>query len=171
MATEPGPQPGIRSRQAESFSARRISMVHVVSAVVALTAAAGLITFQLVKDRQSSVDTFKIWQVKGPPCPSLNEADFAAKHLTALKTFDYDGTTIGRTAGDVSCSDVKSGGGKGFSTDKVCQFTSPATLTVTVKGATYFFNPGVGHPASLYIHHDVPSCILASNFTLQNEAQ
>lgn len=158
-----------RPRQAESFSARRFGMVHVVSAVVVLTAGAGLISFQLVKDRQASVDTFKAWQVKGPPCPTLTEADFNAKHLTAPKTFDYDGTTIGRLAGDVSCSDVKSGGGKGFATDKVCQFTSPATLTVTIKGAKTFFVPGVGHPASLYIHHDVPSCIMASNFTLQTE--
>jgi hypothetical protein len=144
-------------------------MVHVVSAVVVLTAAAGLITFQLLKDRQSNVDTFKAWQVKGPPCPSMSETEFNAKRYMALKTFDYDGTTIGRTAGDASCSDVKSGGGKGFSTDKVCQFTSPATLTVTVKGAKTFFVPGAGQPASLYIHHDVPSCIMASNFTLQSE--
>jgi hypothetical protein len=144
-------------------------MVHIVSAVVVLTAGAALITFQLVKDREKSVDTFKTWQVKGPPCPTMSEADFTARHYLAPKTFDYDGTTIGRTAGDASCSDVKSGGGKGFATDKVCQFTSPATLTVVVKGQKYFFNPGVGQPASLYIHHDTPSCIMASNFTLQNE--
>jgi hypothetical protein len=160
----------IRPRQAESFSARRFSMTHVISAVVVVTAGAGLIAFQLVKDRESAVDTFKAWQVKGPPCPAMSQADFQAKHYTALKTFDYDGTTIGRTAGDVSCSDVKAGGGKGFSTDKVCQFTSPATLTVVSKAGKFFFVPGVGQPASLYIHHNTPKCIMASNFTLQNEA-
>ena len=165
MATEPGPRP----RQAESFSARRFGMVHVVSAVVVLTAGAALITFQLVKDRQSSVAIAKAWEVKGAPCPAFTQADFQAKRETAPKTFDYDGTTIGRYAGDANCQDVKSGGGKGFSTDKVCQFTSPATLTVTVKGATTYFVPGVGQPASLYIHHDAPSCIMASNFTLQTE--
>jgi hypothetical protein len=148
---------------------RGFSMVHVVSAVVVITSATGLITFQVVKDRRANIDTYKAWQVKGPPCPSMSEADFNAKRYTALKTFDYDGTTIGRTAGDADCQDVKAGGGKGFSTDKVCQFTSPATLTVTVKGVKTFFVPGAGQPASLYIHHDVPSCIMASNFTLQNE--
>jgi hypothetical protein len=148
---------------------RGFGMVHVVSAVVVITSAVGLITFQLVKDRQANIDTFKTWQVKGPPCPAMSEADFQAKRYTALKTFDYDGTTIGRTAGDANCQDVKSGGGKGFSTDKVCQFTSPATLTVTAKGMKYFFVPGAGQPASLYVHHDVPSCIMASNFTLQTE--
>jgi hypothetical protein len=167
MPTEPGP----RSRQAESFSARRFGMVHVVSAVVVLTAGAALITFQLVKDRQSSVAIAKAWEVKGAPCPAFTEADFQAKRYTALKTFDYDGTTIGRYAGDVSCSDVKAGGGKGFATDKVCQFTSPATLTVKSKAGMYYFTPGIGQPASLYIHHDVPRCIMASNFTLQTEAE
>ena len=169
MPTEPGPHSPQGSRQAESFSGRRIGMVHIVSAVVVLTAAAGLITFQLVKDRQASVDTFKTWQVKGPPCPSMSEADFQAKRETAPKTFDYDGTAIGRYAGDANCQDVKSGGGKGFATDKVCQFTSPATLTVKSKAGMYYFVPGVGQPASLYIHHDVPQCIMASNFTLQTE--
>lgn len=169
MPTEPADRPGRDPRDLKGKPG--FSLVHVVSAVVVLTAGAGLITFQLIKDRQTSVDTFKVWQVKGPPCPAMTETDFTAKRLTALKTFDYDGTTIGRTAGDVSCSDVQSGGGKGFATDKVCQFTSPATLTVTVKGAKTYFVPGVGQPASLYIHHDIPSCIMASNFTLQNEAQ
>src|SRR4051812_2046819 len=89
---------------------RGFGMVHVVSAVVVITSAVGLITFQLVKDRQANIDTFKAWQVKGPPCPSMSEADFQAKRYTALKTFDYDGTAIGRTAGDANCQDVKSGG-------------------------------------------------------------
>lgn len=152
------------------FSAvRRFSMAHVVGAVVVLTAAIGLVSFQLVRDRQAAIATAKAWEVQGAACPAMTQADFQAKHYTALKTFDYDGTTIGRTAGDVSCSDVKAGGGRGFATDKVCQFTSPATLTVASKAGTWFFVPGAGQPASLYIHHDAPRCIMASKFTLQTE--
>jgi hypothetical protein len=149
---------------------RGFTMVHIVSAVVLITTATGLITFQLVKDRQLSVAIAKAWEIKGASCPAFTQADFQSKRYTALKTFDYDGTTIGRTAGDADCADVKSGGGKGFSTDKVCQFTSPATLTVRSKAGMYYFVPGIGQPASLYIHHDVPRCIMASHFTLQNEA-
>jgi hypothetical protein len=160
-----------RERDPRDLKGKRgFSMVHIVSAVVVITSATALITFQLVKDRKSDIDVAKAWEVKGPPCPSMTQADFQAKRYTALKTFDYDGTTIGRTAGDADCEDVKSGGGKGFATDKVCQFTSPATLTVKSKAGLYYFVPGIGQPASLYIHHDVPRCIMASNFTLQNEA-
>ena len=148
---------------------RRFALSHVIGAVVVVTAAVGLIAFQLIKDRQSAVATYQAWQVKGPPCPTMSQADFQTRRYTALKTFDYDGTSIGRTAGDASCSDVKAGGGKGFATDKVCQFTSPATLTVVSKAGKFFFVPGPGQPSSLYIHHDLPSCIMASNFTLQTE--
>ena len=149
---------------------RRFSPAHVIGAVVVLTAGIGLVTFQVIRDRDANVARAKAWDIKGPPCPLLSQAEFQAKRYTALKTFDYDGTTIGRTAGDASCSDVKSGGGKGFPTDKVCQFTSPATLTVTSKAGSWFFVPGVGQPASLAIHHNVPRCVMASKFTLQSEA-
>jgi len=149
---------------------RRFGMAHVIGAVVVLSAGIGLVTFQFVRDRDANIATAKAWDIKGPPCPLLSQAEFQAKRYTALKTFDYDGVTIGRTAGDASCSDVKSGGGKGFSTDKVCQFTSPATLTVVSKAGSWFFVPGVGQPSTLSIHHDAPKCVMASKFTLQSEA-
>src|SRR3569623_3437467 len=148
---------------------RRVSMAHVSGAVVVLTAGIGLVTFQLVRDRDANIATAKAWDIKGPPCPLLSQAEFQAKRYTALKTFDYDGTTIGRTAGDASCSDVKSGGGKGFSKEKVCQFTSPAPMNVASKAGSWFFVPGVGQPATIAIHHDVPKCVMASKFTLQSE--
>ena len=93
----------------------------------------------------------------------------SARHYRLPKTFDYDGVTLGRVAGDVSCSDVKDDGGKGFGTDKVCQFTSPATLTVATPVGVTYYEPGVGQPATLSIHRDVPRCVLASKFTLQTE--
>ncbi len=113
--------------------------------------------------------TAKAWNIQGAACPALSQAEFTANRYTALKTFDYDGIAIGRAAGDASCSDVKDSGGKGFLNDKVCQFTSPATLTVISKAGSFFFVPGVGQPASLVIHHDTPRCVMASNFTLKTE--
>jgi hypothetical protein len=150
-------------------AARRFGMAHVIGAVVVITAGAALVTFQFVRDRAANVATAKAWNIQGPSCPALSQADFTAKRYTALKTFDYDGIAIGRAAGDASCSDVKDSGGKGFLNDKVCQFTSPATLTVTSKAGSFFFVPGVGQPASLVIHHDRPRCVMASNFTLKTE--
>lgn len=158
------------TRLSRDFSAaRRFGMAHVVGAVVVITAGAGLVTFQFVRDRDANVATAKAWNIQGAACPALSQAEFTANRYTALKTFDYDGIAIGRAAGDASCSDVKDSGGKGFLNDKVCQFTSPATLTVISKAGSFFFVPGVGQPASLVIHHDTPRCVMASNFTLKTE--
>jgi hypothetical protein len=155
---------------ARDFAAiRRYGLAHVIGAAVVLTAGIGLVTFQFMRDRDSHIATAKAWDIQGPPCPALTAAEFGAKRYTALKTFDYDGTAIGRTAGDASCSDVRDAGGKGLGTDKVCQFTSPATLTVTSKAGSWFFVPGAGQPASLIIHRDMPRCVMASNFTLKTE--
>jgi hypothetical protein len=148
---------------------RRFGLSHAIGAAVVITAGAGLVTFQAVKDRKAAVAVAKAWDIKGATCPSMTAADFTAKRYTALKTFLYDDVTIGRTAGDASCSDVKDSGGKGFGTDKVCQFTSPATLTVTIGKASYYFVPGVGQPATLIIHRGAPRCVMASKFTLQTE--
>ena len=165
MTTRPG------SRAPGDFGAvRRYGVAPVVGAVLVITAGIAVVTFDLVKDRKAAVATAKAWDIQGPPCPMLSEAECHAKHWTAPKTFNYDGIGIGRTAGDADCSDVKDSGGKGFGVDKVCQFTSPATLTVVSKAGTYFFVPGIGQPSSLVIHHDVPRCVMASKFTLQNES-
>jgi hypothetical protein len=147
----------------------RFGLGHAIAGVLVSILAVGAITFEYMRDRAGHIAVAKAWDIQGPPCPALSEAEFAARRWTAPKTFDYDGVTLGRAAGDASCSDVKTGGGTGFGTDKVCQFTSPAALTVAIKGARYFFLPGVGQPATIAIHHDVPKCVMASKFTLQNE--
>jgi hypothetical protein len=157
-------------RKARDFGAvRRYGLAHVIGAVAVVGAAALLVTFQGVRDHDAAIALAKKWDVQGPPCPALTEAEFNAKHQSAPKTFDYDGATLGRVAGDVSCSDVKDNGGKGFGTDKVCQFTSPATLTVATPAGRFFFLPGAGQPATIHIHKDVPVCVMASTFTLQSE--
>jgi hypothetical protein len=153
----------------EFRAARRFGMAHAVGAVVVITAAATLLTFQFVKDRNAHIALAKAWNIQGPPCPALSQAEFAAKRYTALKTFPYDDIVIGRTAGDVSCSDVNDNGGKGFGHDKVCQFTSPATLTVVSPAGRWFFVPGAGQPSTLIVHKGVPRCVMASKFTLQTE--
>jgi len=153
----------------EYSAVRRFGIAHAIGAVVVVTAGAGLLTFQFVKDRNAHIATARAWNIQGPPCPAMTEAEFTAKRYTALKTFPYDDAVIGRTAGDASCSDIKESGGKGLGTDRVCQFTSPATLTVVTPAGRWFFVPGAGQPSTLIIHKDAPRCVMASNFTLQTE--
>ena len=148
---------------------RRFSIAHAVIAVVVATSATALLTFNFVRDRNAHVATARAWDIQGPPCPGLTQAQFTAQGYKARHTFDYDGVTLARHSGDASCSDVRQAGGKGLFNDKVCQFTSPATLTVTSRAGRFFFVPGVGQPATLAIHRDIPRCVMASKFTLKSE--
>lgn len=148
---------------------RRYGLAHVIGAVLVVSVAAALLAISFAHDRAANIGTAKAWDIKGPPCPAYSQADFSAKRYTANKTFDYDGDTIGRAAGDASCSDVKDSGGKGFRADKVCQFTSPVAITVRTKAETAYFIPEAGHPATVIIHRDAVRCVLASDFTLKTE--
>lgn len=163
------PTDGSRKPARDFGAVRRYGMAHVLGAVIVLGVGAVVVTLQLVRERNDAVATARKWDIKGPACPALSEAEFRAGRQLAPKTFDYDGATIGRIAGDVSCSDVKDDGGKGFGTDKVCQFTAPATLTAVTPAGRFFFVPGPGQPATLRIHKDVATCVMASTFTLQSE--
>lgn len=148
---------------------RRYGIAHIVGVAIVSTLAVAVLTFVYVHDRSAHIATARAWDIQGPPCPALTEAEFHAKRWVANKTFNYDGVIVSRAAGDASCSDVRQDGGKGLFHDKVCQFTSPAALTVVTRSGRYFFLPGVGQPATIAIHNDTPKCVMASTFTLQNE--
>ncbi len=148
-------------------SVRRVSLAHAIVAVIGLGIATSIITVTYVKDRNVHIATAKVWDIQGPPCPALSAAQWSAQHQRADKVFDYDGVAIGRAAGNASCSDVHTNGGKGFGVRKVCQFTSPGLLTVTSRAGAFYFNPGVGQLASLIIEKDVPACVMASHFTMR----
>ena len=150
-------------------AARRYGVAHVAGAVIVLTLAAGLIAWNWVRGRNVDIATAREWSVAGPPCPELTAAQWAARHEKAPKVFDYDGTQLGRWAGDASCSDVKTHGGTGFGVDKICQFTNPVALTVVSPAGAFYFLPGVGKPATLAIHRDRPRCVLAAKFTRATE--
>ena len=148
---------------------RRYGVAHVAGAVIVLTLGAGLITWNWVRGRNVDIATANAWNIRGAPCRQLSAADWAATRQRAPKVFDYDGAQFGRWAGDASCSDVKTHGGTGFGVDKVCQFTNPVALSVTSPAGAFYFLPGVGQPATLAIHDDVPRCVLASTFTRATE--
>jgi hypothetical protein len=146
-----------------------VRTTHLVGVLVVALSAAGLIGFNWWQAQHKNVGVAQAWDIQGPPCPSLSQADFEARGFRAPKTFDYDGILIGRNAGAVSCADVKQGGGKGLFIDRVCQFTSAAAITVkTPKGAGFYFTPGVGKGATIVIHDGAPRCVMASKFTLQD---
>ncbi|MGZ6015992.1 MAG: hypothetical protein ACXWKM_09635 [Phenylobacterium sp.] len=148
---------------------RRYGIAHVLGALIVITGVTGFFGYNAWRGRNADIGAAKAWDIKGPPCPQLTEADWSAKHLKAPKVFDYDGTKLGRWAGDASCSDIKTHGGAGLGVDKVCQFTAPAALTVTTGGGVTYYVPSPGQPATVRIHDDTPSCVMAGKFTAATE--
>jgi hypothetical protein len=146
--------------------ARWFGAIHLVVGAAILAVVGGLMSWDFVKHRQANVAVAQRWNIQGPPCPAVTGAEWAAKHETAPRTFEYDGATLGRVAGHVICQDVMGNGGTALSANQMCQFTSPAALKVTTRKGDFYFLPGVGQPATVVIEHDVPRCLLASRFTL-----
>lgn len=118
----------------------------------------------LVRNRNSQIAEAQALAVDGPPCASLTTEGFRAARLVAPLVFAYDQLRFGRAAGHVSCSQVGEKGGTAFGAVTVCQFTSPAALTVKTPKGSWFFLPGIGHPATIFVDKDVPRCVLASKF-------
>lgn len=104
------------------------------------------------------------WKIEGPPCPTLTAQAFAAAQMKAPKGLTFDGVRFARRFGHVDCNEIAYDDGKGLGGFPVCQFTGPGTLQVTTPKGDFFFNPGVGQPATVAVPHDAPTCVMASNF-------
>jgi hypothetical protein len=148
---------------------RRLGVVHVIGALVASGAVAGLLAYNFTHHRDANVALARDWKIDGPPCPSLTKAEFTAKGYKAPKSFDYDDLKMARKAGHASCSDIQQGGGNGMFHDQECQFTSPAALIITTKKGEFFYVPEVGQPATVVVHDGTPKCVLGGKFTLKGE--
>ncbi|WP_374470038.1 hypothetical protein [Phenylobacterium sp.] len=117
--------------------------------------------------REAAVETAKAWDVQGPPCPELSEAEFRARGLKAPKAFEFEGVVIARRHGHVSCQMVADNAGRSFSSHVVCQFTGPGVLRVTAPGGERRFEAGPGQPATVSTEGGAPRCVLASKFRLE----
>ena len=162
--------PTERGRARDFGAVRRFGVPHLIGGVLIVLVGTGYFAWDAWRGRNVDIATARNWDIEGPPCPTLTAADWTARREQAPKIIDYDGVRLGRWAGDVSCSDVHARGGTAaFTIDKVCEFTNPMTLSVASKAGTFYFLPGVGQPASLVIHKDVPRCVMASKFTRATE--
>jgi|SRR6185437_9270554 len=107
------------------------------------------------------------WVGAGPACATLSGAAYAARgYRTHERAMDYDGATIARQFGHVMCKDVDTPGRFGFVTHPVCQFTSPGAIRVRQGGIEAFFEPGVGHVATVSLTASGARCTVAGQFTL-----
>jgi hypothetical protein len=144
-----------------------LPMTAVAGAVAVTAVIAGLAEHgAIAKRRALNVAAAKEWTISGPPCPAITARQFVQRGLKAPQAFEYDGLVIGRQFGHVSCGALAYDNGRSLSTYPVCQFTGPGVLRVQTRKGEFFFEPGLGKPATISIPHGVPACVLASHFTL-----
>jgi len=102
--------------------------------------------------------------VTGAPCPAVSKAAFdhalQTQGLSIRYSFDYDDLTLGRAFGEGNCDE--GGGGLRGPTYQVCQFTSPAILSVKSPKGEFYFLPGLGQKASITTKDGTPRCVLAA---------
>jgi len=132
----------------------------VAAGVVALV---GLQIAQRSKAIASATAEAQPWTIEGAPCP-LRAQIPAAEQLTPARerAFAFNGVRFVRQFGHVECS-VFGAGESGLSYSSLCQFTAPATLQVTANGRTVEFQPGVGKPATVFVHESQIRCVLGVN--------
>jgi hypothetical protein len=149
-----------------TLAERRYWTPRMVVALVVVVAGAMLVQTYL-RRRAEAIETAKVWEIAGPPCPRLTPAAFVASGHNPRKLFEFDGVTIARLSGHVDCQAVTYEAGRGFGTYPVCQMTSPTALRVTTKKGEFHFVPGSGSPATVSAPRGEARCVLASNFTLR----
>ena len=121
----------------------------------------------LLGRRAAAITAARDWTIEGPACAELSAAEFRARGLSAPKTFEYEGVSIGRRFGHVDCLMLRSDGGRGFKSHGVCQFTGPGALHVKTATSEAWFETGPGQPATVSTEGGAPRCVLNSKFRLQ----
>lgn len=101
--------------------------------------------------------------ITGPPCPSITPDEITRYGLQTRYSTDFNGLTLGRRFGEVSCSEVAAKGGLGVKSYPVCQFSGPDVVTVSSGQSTLYFRPGVGKKASILAQAGAaPRCVMAA---------
>lgn len=101
--------------------------------------------------------------IAGPPCPAITPDEIARYGLQTRYSSDFNGLTLGRRFGEVSCSEVAAKGGLGVKSYPVCQFSGPDVVTVKSGQTTLYFRPGVGREASILAPAGAPPrCVMAA---------
>jgi hypothetical protein len=101
------------------------------------------------------------WVAAGPACPVVAALSPAARGAKPPAPFVYKGVGFAFQIGDVACSAVPEKSLFTRTTFPVCQFDAPAGIAVTAGGHTTYFEPGVGHGASVSVHAgQPPTCVM-----------
>lgn len=109
---------------------------------------------------QSQADLY--WKVAGPPCPTLTRQAFQAQPIKPAQSFRMENAVFARAYGYSNCGELPARGG--LEALVVCEFTNPGVLAVTTAAGDFYFEPGLGRPATVSASDGPPSCVMGSNY-------
>jgi hypothetical protein len=137
----------------------------VIAAVIASFAS---LVWLYVKDRSDKVAEAaaetNVAAIVGPPCPAITPQIFKAHQLETRSTFDFNGLSLSRRFGNVSCGVAATHDALGIGAYPVCQFSSPDVLAIKTAKGTYLFEPGVGKKATVMLRGGAVSCVMAAPY-------
>jgi hypothetical protein len=121
-----------------------------------------------LRQRDAALARARDAAVDGPPCAPLTAAEFQARGLKVRRATLYEGVVFSRQFGHMDCSALRYGGGWGTRTYPVCQFTGPNALHIRTPKGEWYFETGMGQPATVAAPDGQARCVLASNFTMKS---
>jgi hypothetical protein len=130
----------------------------IVAVMLAVASIPLSIAYGTLMDRQALQ---KDWIIPGPPCPVVSNGMWFHR---PPHRFNYHGVVFSRQYGNVSCMVLPDDGTFSKASHTVCQFSSPAAVSVTAGGRTVIYEPGIGHPATVTIRDGRPSCVVGGWF-------
>jgi hypothetical protein len=135
-----------------------------VAAVVAVAVAAAVwsVRQQSAQIADATADTHAE-AIVGRPCPGVVGARFR-QPLSPINVFDWNGVRFGRRFGEAECSAVARRTLLGNGYEHLCQFSSPAVLSVATARGAFYFEPGLGQEASVFVADGVARCVMASPY-------
>lgn len=106
----------------------------------------------------------RAWDIGGPPCPVVDQAQPSVVGRKPPRTFTYNKTSFTRHLGDVSCSAFREDGFMNPQVYSVCQFSGPGAVKVETPAQTITFQPGPGRRTTVTVHDGRASCVIAGWF-------
>lgn len=143
------------------MSGAQLSMI---GGAVVVLAVGGWFAWQWhTNDAKHAADDYAKYATAGPPCPTRTPADLETNGPHLRHTFEFGEMALSYSSGGADCAWIKGQDGK----MAVCQFDSPGSLGVALKGAPQvLYAPGIGHSAAILRKGDQLACVIAPRLTV-----
>jgi hypothetical protein len=112
--------------------------------------------------QRTKLSDAKTWDVRGPECPTITEAQFLSGRKKGPQGFQYEGVGFYRRAGNAECASVYEDGGRSDRFFPVCEFTKPEELLIRTTTGDRYFAPGPRQPATVIVRQGQPRCVLGA---------